>query len=506
MNKHSKRLLANILFISIAAGAISCGSSKNAVDTSSINNTNSTSVTEETTLSPDESRRLVDDELPERNFEGKEFTILSNESFIDDIYTESDNGEVINDAIFKRNQTVSERFNTDIQVNLQDNIPDFINRTVMAGDNAFNLVTHHAIEMGTIIMNDLFINWYDVPYIDFSKPWWSPSTVNDLTYGNDKALLAVGDLSLSSLSKTYCYFYDKQGALDYKVENLYQVVNDGKWTIDYVRNLVKDMYQDLNGNSELDGDDYYGMTQQMFSAAEAYLWAFGGKVMQRNASGIPELVYNGEKTAAIYEKLYQLCYESDGVCVNRNFDPSTTPFGELTPHFYGALSFQKNLTFMTSGTLDMTIDFFRDKSTEYGILPYPKYDESQKDYYTMVDGGFAALAIPKSISDEDLEFTGIITEALNAESFKTVYPAYYETALKTKYTYDDESVKMLDMIVNSRVFDFGFVYDAWKGLSFYYERLLYTEKSKDFASYYAKNSAAAIQYYDELLEYFEKME
>ena len=107
---------------------------------------------------------------------------------------------------------------------------------------------------------------------------------------------------------------------------------------------------------------------------------------------------------------------------------------------------------------------------------------------------------------QDLDFVGIITEALNAESYKIVFPAYYEVALKTKYTHDNESVQMLDMIVDSRIFDFGYVYDAWKGMSFYFQTIIYTNKNKDFESYYATNSSAAIKYYDELLEFFEEME
>ena len=64
---------------------------------------------------------------------------------------------------------------------------------------------------------------------------------------------------------------------------------------------------------------------------------------------------------------------------------------------------------MTAGTLDMTINYFRDKETEYGILPYPKLDEEQDEYYTMVDGYHAALAIPKSV--QDYEFVGIVSAA-----------------------------------------------------------------------------------------------
>ena len=62
---------------------------------------------------------------------------------------------------------------------------------------------------------------------------------------------------------------------------------------------------------------------------------------------------------------------------------------------------------------------------------------------------------------------------------------------------------MLDMIVEGRVFDFGTVYDGWKGFSFFFQRLLGEKKSSDFASYYAQTSSVAENYYNTVIEYFE---
>ena len=164
------------------------------------------------------------------------------------------------------------------------------------------------------------------------------------------------------------------------------------------------------------------------------------------------MTYNNARTVDIIEKLYKLCYETEGVCMSR----PTYETLSGSKHYIAALSFRDNLSALIPGTLDMTVNYFRERKGEYGILPYPKLDEEQDDYKNIVDGYHAALAIPKTISDP--EFVGIITEALNAESNKIVFPAYYEVALKVKYAHDDESVQMLDKIVNSRVFDFGYVY------------------------------------------------
>ena len=46
-------------------------------------------------------------------------------------------------------------------------------------------------------------------------------------------------------------------------------------------------------------------------------------------------------------------------------------------------------------------------------------------------------------------------EAISCESYNSVIPVYYEIALKTKYSRDDQSGKILDMLMRNRVYDWG---------------------------------------------------
>ena len=495
----NKRKISLAMSIVIFAGILaSCGAQPSGGEVT----TDSGNITE-TTEAETENKEISDD-LPETNFEGKTFTVLTYDYIKDDYVVEEETGDVVKDAEYRRDQTVSERFGAKIEYIADYNLSDatnFVKTSVMAGDDAFQLVANHVVSMGTIATEGLFMNMFDLPYINFEKPWWSKSTVEDLAYGNDLVTFAIGDYALSALYGTYCYYYDKKVAQDYDFEDLYAVVNDGRWTIDYVEELCKPMYKDLNGNAEKDEDDFYGLTQSMGSPANAYFWAFGGKIFTRDNNGIPQYTYKDERTTTIFEKLYQLCYESDGI---NNSRPKYEKINASGYQDISAYSFRDDLSALASGSLLMTTLYLRDKKNEYGILPYPKLDESQNEYRTMVDGYHAILAVPKTIQDPD--FVGIMTEALNAESHKQVFPAYYEVALKKKYTYDDESVKMLDMIVDSRVFDFGYVYDAWKGVSFYPEYMLRIEKSKDFESYYAKKSKASVKYYEKILDFFANFE
>jgi hypothetical protein len=112
------------------------------------------------------------------------------------------------------------------------------------------------------------------------------------------------------------------------------------------------------------------------------------------------------------------------------------------------------------------------------------------------------LAVPKTVSDT--EFVGIIAEALNAESYKTLVPTLYEIALKTRYLRDEESKKILDLILDGRVADFGYIYDNWKGGSGCLMTLM-EKKKPNFESYYDSAQRSLNQNLKKILKAFDAL-
>ena len=121
----------------------------------------------------------------------------------------------------------------------------------MAGDDAYQLFAGHAIYNGWVVESGVFLNWYDVDYIDFSKPWWSKSTVEDLTY-NDIAFLAIGDFVLSAVTLTYAMYFNKQLVEDFGIPDIYTTVLGGEWTLDKLSEYTKNVYNDINNNQKKD--------------------------------------------------------------------------------------------------------------------------------------------------------------------------------------------------------------------------------------------------------------
>ena len=140
----------------------------------------------------------------------------------------------------------------------------------------------------------------------------------------------------------------------------------------------------------------------------------------------------------------------------------------------------------------------------YGMLPNPKWDEAQERYLTNAYDQFSVFGVPLSVPTGDLEFVGTIYECLNAESYKTVYPAYYDVALKGKYSEDADTANMVDIIMEGRLFDFSFQFGEsnFNRIPYWFRDLLAGKKT-DFTSYYDKYIGKVEKQIEKLYTFYE---
>ena len=102
--------------------------------------------------------------------------------------------------------------------------------------------------------------------------------------------------------------------------------------------------------------------------------------------------------------------------------------------------------------------------------------------------------------------TAAAAEALAAEAYRTVTPAFYEVALKNKYSRDDASSRIIDIIYNAATTDFLYAnnYSMNNTRIGLFSRAMVSAKSKDFASEYAKIETAAQAALDALVKLYTK--
>ena len=104
----------------------------------------------------------------------------------------------------------------------------------------------------------------------------------------------------------------------------------------------------------------------------------------------------------------------------------------------------------------------RPYDVDFGVLPLPKYDEAQKEYVQYVDA-FCLSPVVVAKNAATPERTGWILQAIAEASKEMFVDTYYDLVLTGKALRDDESVEMLDIVVNNFVLDNCNLY-GWSGL------------------------------------------
>lgn len=493
---NTKRIFALLLCAVMAASAVSCGApaeTDTAADTTEVETVETEPIPEDDM----EARKLVSDNLPEKDFGGENFTVLGYDFTYGYMYAEELTGDVFNDALYNRNVDVAERFNVKMNILGEadySGTSQIIKTAVLSGEDTYDLVAYHYVQMGIDLLSDVYMDFREVPHVNFTNPWWNSSTEDLLTI-NDRTFLAFGSLDLTTISQAACIFYNMDMAEEFGLDDIFTIVMEGKWTIDQLYSMGSVVYSDLDGNGVKDATDRYGYGFGKKGDMDGYLQAFGKTLVDKAEDGsliVDE--YYDEKLVAIVEKLYDLEYNQDFVWAENAWN-------------VGFNRFIENTLLFGHGYLAMTQWGMRDSDINYAIIPVPKWDEMQDRYYVTVGGSGDAQAVLRTVSN--LEKIGIVTEAMNAESWKTCEAAYYENTIKYKSTRAEENVEVLDMMMESRIFDFGYVYGGWSsaggGAGFWLNEVL-NKGTTDMASYYQSKKVNWENYLASIVAVFENYE
>ena len=455
----------------------------------------------ETTAGTDTTEQLSEREtvrcsLPEDlKFDGKKVNVLVRDGseFIIEIFTEQ-TGDIVDDAVFNRNLAVSERLGIEIEhTAISDsgggNVPKAIKESVLAGDEPYQLAFGGQYYSTSNALEGIYYNLLDMKYIDPSAPYYSQGFVEAATIHNTLFYI-TGDASISQTSRSYVTFFNKKLADTWLPDtDLYQIVRDGKWTWDNFGELIKDIYSDTNGNGERDIDDFYGLcTTYTVAPLDSLLPSCRIKIAEVDKDGNINLSLNNERTVSMYEMVDQVLNRNDGTYCNGETQAAQDAAFEQFIALESVFHFQ---------LLNKTDSGLRDYTDPYGLLPIPKYDEAQEEYYTIPHDQYSIIYVPSNCSDPDL--VGAFIEAMNYESYKTVTPAYFETALKSKYLDENADAEMYDIIVAGKCFDPAVIYSNYTGNLSWISRMIFRQKVS-FSTFYASIEASAKEKLSEVSE------
>lgn len=380
---------------------------------------------------------------------------------------------------------VEERFAVEIGVNTQPGILELDKAaasSVLSGEDAYDIIIPHQIQSGPGFINQHIItDWNDIPYIDTEKPWWNQS-INETINILGKQFYIAGSITVPS---PFCLFFNKQYVDDFNLDDIYTTVNEGRWTLDYMTGIAHTISSDIDGDGKFTVNDRYGMSFNNDNQTLNFMYGCNQLSVVINEEGYPDINVSNDKMLTIINKVYDLIYNDN-----------TTWYTTYATSSEAIDMFRAGNVFLLGSAVSNAITM-RDAEVNFGIIPYPKFEEEQQDYHTHVDAWNGMLCVP--VTAGDLERTGIITEAMAAYTYKIVTPAYYEVALTSKYLRDEESVEMLDYIFDGILYDFGYIFDSWKGTTWTLPNLM-TQKSTDFSSYFAAREKGILDHYRQLYE------
>ena len=198
----ARRLLAFTLSILMLLGAlVACAQTPDPEDTiptpeaSNAITAAPEATEEETTESLYDEDGYLKSSLPdELDFGGETVTILWwNDVEQPEFFIEQTNGELINDAIFKRNANVEEKMGVKLawvdikgQYNSDgQNYANHVGNMYASGDTTYDIISAHSRTIALTAMSGYCAEMTKLDHLDFEKPWW-PQVMLETATINEK--------------------------------------------------------------------------------------------------------------------------------------------------------------------------------------------------------------------------------------------------------------------------------------------------------------------------------
>ena len=383
--------------------------------------------------------------LPEDlDFGGAAYRIQNIEcnSYYDTLTAQEQTGDKLNDAIYMRDARLMDTLNfvfEEIKVP-NDSAVGSIRSIVSAGDDSFDQYVSVDWRGYTLAQEGFALPISALPYVDVNREYWSQSIHKDMSI-RGKLYYAFGDHNLSTYDSVNTLLFNKAMAEDLGLENHYQLVLEGRWTLDLMQDYMMRATNDADGDGAWTEADSYGITSHSKQVLPCFWVAAGLRCIEKNEEDVPYFALEGnEKFEDLYQRILSMMHNDHLLFMSDGFP-----------------DYANNTLFIGGGALYNIVrvaflHFYRDMDIDYGIIPYPKYDDAQETYYSRTEGAYIHI-YPITLTQYDL--AGAVTEAMACASLNEVIPVYYDEVLKSKYTRDENSTAMLDLIYGNRFYDLG---------------------------------------------------
>ena len=433
--KHLIRIVSVVLLSAMLLSALACGGANQEAQTSATTQQGTdVAVTEDTAPVETQDPTTVP-EIANVTYDGYTYTVAN--SYIDDTKYTSDSmfnheviGDIYEDAVYTRTVQVEDLFNIKLE-EIKVSSDELIT-SVLSGIDEYDLHTATLSNMNKVVNRKCVYDLYELDSLHLEKAWWDQNAQEKCSF-DGRLYYTFSDFVITGVDNSRATYFNKSIHNELGLENLYQLVDEGKWTYTKMAEMAKLAVSDLNGDGQITTDDRMGIYNGNTTFYEAMLTGCDAELVKMGEDGIPYFFWlnEQERFVEVYQTLLST-FMADNIYIKGG--------GELD-------NFKQDRTLFTIAVLSYAVKW-RAETIEFGILPVPKWDEAQETYLNVSPNGHA-LMIPVTVADTDR--VGNILEALSYYSSKyysedAAMPAYFEKALTAKSARDNESAKSLEII------------------------------------------------------------
>ena len=452
---HMRRMGILLLAAMLLAG---CSSGESETDAGTIDSTAAESVTETET-------EAEGWQYPDVDYGGGEFRILNLDQLWDmfiRIDVDELNGEALNDTVYNRNRTVEDKLNCKIVEKCLENdagntitrITDLAQQSIMANENEYDVMYLPINQNTSLITQGYLLDLQAIPELQLDETWWDQDIIGTTTL-DGKLYFVSGAANLMAFDSMWCLFFNENMMADHGLAVPYDLVREGKWTIDKLTEYCA-AAANLNGDEKFtwkkDGKAVWGISSHT-NSPEKFYFSANNRTTTVDPDGTIRFTLESDRFYSTIDKLAVLLNGKTGMTLKA----STTDFDPDAGGYVYVFTTRRSL-FMTAELKASLL--MREMEDNFGIVPFPKYDEAQENYQTNLVFQLFYMTIPTT--NTNVSQTATIAEVLTHDSYEKVIPVYYQNVVEHKGLRNENSIEMLEIMRANRGVDLGMIFN-WVG-------------------------------------------
>ncbi len=389
-----------------------------------------------------------------------------------------DDETAISEFVKERNDLVEDKLGVRIKEIRTGNMTGDLRNAALTKPE-FDIAMPFMTTAGPLITEDIFYDLFEFSdIIRFGEPYWDKNAVDSLSLGN-KLFIATGDFSVNTIDVTHCMIFNQDVVAQKGLENPYTLVKEGKWTIDKMLEMAKEVTAESDGVDGITYKDTIGLFINNNYSNSLFIGC-GESFVTKDENDSPVLAIYSDNSADVVQKIFDIFHDS-AVIRLESFSSQAKADGYNDCYWAGRDRLANGNALFDTISLNAVLNM-TSYDANFGFLVTPKYSEEQENYRSYISIIYATGCVIPSGND-DPETAALVLEALCAASSSTVKYNYYDRILKVQQTRDEESEAMLDTILNSRVYDLGALYN-WGGLRDFLTGICATGATNTFKSSY----------------------